>query len=167
MNCDALSIFSKESCELEDCSIMDIPCFSFYGAQNQSGIMSSTTMNSGMMNSGTDGTYPSSLKISDGAGSIIGQGAGNRDHASTQGSHSTRPSRSADLCRPDLSRGRSHEPDAYRTSRPCRLDSKTDSQTARQKQGPHHCGDLHANAQCPLQRKTGTHRTFPIFPQSN
>ena len=32
-------------------------------------------------------------------GSIIGQGVGSRDHASTQGSHSTRPSRGADLCR--------------------------------------------------------------------
>jgi len=32
-------------------------------------------------------------------GSIIGKGAGSRDHASTQGSHSTRPSRSPDLCR--------------------------------------------------------------------
>jgi hypothetical protein len=40
-----------------------------------------------------------------------GQGAGSRDHASTQGSHSTRPSRSPDLCRQ-----RSHEPDSYRTS---------------------------------------------------
>src|SRR2546425_8397932 len=42
-------------------------------------------------------------------GSTIGQGVGSRDHASshqssTQGSHSTRPSRSPELCRPDLSR---------------------------------------------------------------
>src|SRR5712692_1892548 len=122
MNCDALSIFSKESCELEDCSIMDIPCFSFYGAQNQSGIMSSTTMNSGMMNSGTDGTYPNfciprwDLARQPGStsrpGSIIGRGDGARDHASNQGSHATRPSRSPDLCRPDPSRGRSQEPDS-------------------------------------------------------
>jgi hypothetical protein len=49
-------------------------------------------------------------------GSIIGRGVGSRDHASTHqssapGSHSTRPSRSPDLCRQ-----RSHEPDSYRTS---------------------------------------------------
>jgi len=54
--------------------------------------------------------------------------------------------------RPDLSRQRSHEPDADRTSSPCRLARQTpDNQTARQKQGPHHCGDLHAHAQRPLQ----------------
>ena len=72
--------------------------------------------------------------------SIIGQGNRNRDHASTQGSDSTRSSRSPDLCRQ-----RSYEPDSYRAPRPCRLDS----QTARQ--GPHDSSHLHAHAQCSLQ----------------
>src|ERR1035438_4787927 len=71
---------------------------------------------------------------------IIGQGIGSHDHASTPGSHATRPNRSPDLCRQ-----RSHEPDSYRAFGPYRLES----QTARQ--GPQHCRDLHAHAQCPLQ----------------
>ena len=63
-----------------------------------------------------------------------------RDHASTQGSNSTRPGRSPDLCSQ-----RTHKPNSYRTSRSCRLESQTS------RQGPHHCGDLHTYAQCPLQ----------------
>src|ERR1022692_3780458 len=71
---------------------------------------------------------------------IIGQGIGSHDHASTPGSHATRPSGGPDLCRQ-----RSHEPISYRASGPRSLASKT----ARPR--PHHCGHLHAHAQCPHQ----------------